>query len=113
MAQSRKYFNLRANSILESVVALSIISICLYIAVLVYTSVFSARTSPKFYTTRHKISELYYEIQLNPDSINSLNGDDFRIDSEWINAGLQHIDVEYKDSSGVVIKNQFYIQHEK
>ena len=39
--------DLNGNSILESVIALSIISVCLYIDVLVYSSVFSPKTAPK------------------------------------------------------------------
>lgn len=111
MAPLKKYFNHSANSILESVIALSIISICLYIAVMVYASVFTPKTSPKFYTSRNKITELYYLMQLSPDSIDALNTDNLKISHEWINASLQQIDIEFKDSSGVIVKNNFFIQN--
>ena len=106
----KKYCNLKANSILESVIALCIISICLYVAVLVYATVFTPKTSPRFYSSRNKINELYYMIQLNPDTIETISKNNLRIDTEWINANLEQVNIEYKDSSGVVIKNNFFVQ---
>lgn len=111
MASLKKYYKLRANSILESVIALCIISICLYVAVLVYATVFTSKTAPKFYGSRNKINELYYLMQVNPDTIETISNNNLRIDQEFINANLQQVDIEYKDSSGVVIKNNFFVQN--
>lgn len=107
----KKYYNLSANSILESVIALCIISVCLYVAVLVYATVFTPKTAPKFYNSKNKLAELYYMAQVDPDSIEGLQKENMVISREWINANLQQLEMEYKDSSGVVIKSNFFIQH--
>lgn len=111
MGYLKKYYSLSANSILESVIALCIISICLYVAVLVYATVFTPKTAPKFYNSKNKLAELYYMAQVNPDSIEGLQKENMVIDQEWINTNLQRLDLEYKDSSGIVIKSNFFIQH--
>lgn len=111
MAFLKKYCKLRANSILESVIALCIISICLYVAVLVYATVFTPKTAPKFYSSRNKINEMYYLMQLNPDTIETIANDNLKINHEWVNANLQQVNIEYKDSSGVVIKSNFFVRN--
>lgn len=98
MVFSKKYINLKADSILESVIALSIISICLYISVLVYASVFTPKTSSKFYISRNKITSMYYLSQINPDSIEASFDNKITFDKEWITPTLQKIKVEFKDS---------------
>ncbi len=111
MASLKKYCKLGANSILESVIALCIISICLYVAVMVYAAVFTPKTAPKFYGSRNKINELYYVMQLNPDTIETIANNDLKISHEWINANLQQVAIEYKDSSGVVVRTDFYVHN--
>ncbi len=111
MVSLKKYCNLSANSILESVIALSIIAVCLYIAVLVYATVFTPKTAPKFYNSRNRINELYYLMELNPDTVATMVSDDLKINSEWINPNLQQVEIIYKDSSGVMIKNNFYVKN--
>ena len=65
----KKYYNLAANSILESVIALSIISACLYIAVLVYANAFHDTTAPTFYFAKNKRSTIYFMLQIRKDSV--------------------------------------------
>src|SRR6218665_2926708 len=86
MAYLKKYYSVAANSILESVIALCIISFFLYVA------------------------ELFYMAQINPDSISSITKENLLLNQEWINVNLQQLKIEYKDSSGVTVKNNFYIQ---
>lgn len=62
MELSKGYF--KANSILESVIALSIISICLYIAVIVFSQVFSPRTSAKYYASQNRVGELFFLFEI-------------------------------------------------
>ena len=111
MESLKKYYNLSANSILESVIALCIISVCLYVAVMVYATVFTPKTAPKFYSSRNKLTEIYYMAQVNPDSIEKMAKENLLINQEWMNSNLQQITLEYKDSSGIVIKNNFFVQN--
>ncbi|WP_162126047.1 hypothetical protein [Flavobacterium phycosphaerae] len=112
MAYLRKYCRLSANSILESVIALCIIAICLYVAVLVYAAVFTPKTSPKFYGSRNRLAEIYYMVQVNPDTIEKMSNDNLVIHQEWVNSNLQEFSINYKDSSGVFIKNDFFVQQQ-
>ncbi|MCF6133362.1 hypothetical protein [Flavobacterium wongokense] len=107
----RKYYKLPANSILESVIALCIIAVCLYVAVMVYATVFTPKTAPRFYNSRNKVAEMYYMAQVNPDSITQMQKENTTIKQEWINTNLQQVNLEYKDSSGVVIKSNFFVQN--
>ena len=107
----RKYCKLCANSILESVIALCIIAICLYVAILVYAAVFTPKTSAKFYSTKNKLAEIYFIAQVNPDTIEKMTNNHLIIHQDWINSNLQQINIEYKDSTGVTSKNNFYVQH--
>lgn len=106
----KKYCKLQANSILESVIALCIIAICLYVAVMVYATVFTPKTAPKFYNTKNKIAEVYYMAQIYPDSVEQMQKENMVISQEWINKSLRQVSLEYKDGSGVVIKSNFFIQ---
>jgi hypothetical protein len=110
MAFLRKYCSLKANSILESVIALTIISVCLYIAILIFSTVFTPRTSAKFYDTQNKVNELFFLAQLN-DSLNLENEDDhLLIEEENINDELKKVTIQYKDSSQFQFDKSFYIQ---
>lgn len=110
MAFLKKYYNVAANSILESVIALTIISICLYFAVLIFSVVFTPRTTTKFYATQNKINEIFFLAQLNADSIISENQNpNWNLEEEIISVNLKKITVQYKDSSKVTIKKQFYV----
>ncbi|WP_291131229.1 hypothetical protein [Flavobacterium sp. UBA7682] len=110
MERLKKYCNLPANSILESVIALCIIAVCLYVAVMVYAQVFTSKTSPRFYNTKNKMVEIYYLYQVSPDSILSADNDNLTIKQEWENNHLQELSIEYRDSSGVKLNNTYYIQ---
>lgn len=111
MALLKGYYNFKANSILESVIALSIISICLYIAVMVVSSVFSKKTSVKFYDTQNKINELFFLSQLQGDSlIYDETDENLIIKEEIINTGLKKINIEFKDSTHIMHEKSFYVQ---
>jgi len=109
MGSLRKYYSLKANSILESVIALCIISVCLYIAIMIFAAVFQPRTSAKFYQEQNKVNEMFFLCQLN-DSLYDENGKDLVMEKEDVTAGLQKITVSYKDSSKVEFKKSFYVQ---
>ncbi|HEX8015297.1 MAG TPA: hypothetical protein VF465_08685 [Flavobacterium sp.] len=112
MVLSKKYYNLTANSILESVIALTIISICLYFAVMIFASVYTPKTSAKFYSTQNKVNELFYLSELKSDSIsNDSEIENLLIEEESVNDELKKISVQYKDSTQFKFEKSFYVQN--
>lgn len=112
MVLSKKYYSLTANSILESVIALTIISICLYFAVMIFASVYTPKTSAKFYSTQNKVNELFYLSELKSDSIsNDSEIENLLIEEESVNDELKKISVQYKDSTQFKFEKSFYVQH--
>jgi hypothetical protein len=105
----KRYFRLKANSILESVIALSIISICLFIAVMVYSVVFTPKTSSAFYVSKNKADELFFLMQLEQDSIYS-NEEDYSIKEEWQSTFLKKVTITAKDSTSVSGEKKYYIR---
>lgn len=86
----KKFFNLAANSILESVIALTIISVCLYFAIMIFASVYTPKTSAKFYSTQNKLNEIFYLAELKSDSVSGENEDEnLIIKEETINHNLK------------------------
>lgn len=112
MEFSKKYYKLRANSILESVIALTIISICLYSAIMIFAAVFTPRTSAKFYGTQNKVNEFFYLSQLKNDSLTYQSEDDnLIIEEENINSGIKKIILQYRDSTKYKFEKSFYVQN--
>jgi hypothetical protein len=99
----------KANSILESVIALSIISVCLYVAILVYASVFTPRTSPKFYNTSNKLDEVFFLMQVQNDSVNDISSNQMEVEEEIINTNLKAISLKFQDSSKIKFEKKYYI----
>ncbi|PXY43142.1 hypothetical protein [Flavobacterium hydrophilum] len=111
MVLSKKYYKPAANSILESVIALTIISICLYFAVMIFASVYTPKTSAKFYSTQNKVNELFYLSQLKSDSLSNESEDEnLLIEEENINPELKKISIDYKDSTQFRFQKSFYVQ---
>ncbi|KQX15072.1 hypothetical protein [Flavobacterium sp. Root420] len=108
----KKYCSLKANSILESVIALTIISICLYFAILIFASVFTPRTSAKFYSTQNKVNELFFLSQLKNDSLQyETSNENLLIEEEIVNDHLKKISVQYKDSTQFKFEKNFYVEN--
>lgn len=105
----KRYFSFKANSILESVIALSIISICLFVAVMIYSVVFTPKTSSGFYVSKNKADELFFLMQLEQDSI-YLNEQDYSIEEEWQSTFLKKVTIKAKDSIGVSEEKKYYIR---
>ncbi|MGH2665713.1 hypothetical protein [Flavobacterium sp.] len=111
MAFLKKYCSLKANSILESIIALTIISICLYFAILIFAAVFTPRTSAKFYNTQNKVNELFFLAELKSDSLSFENEDEnLLIQEEQINESIKKVSIQYKDSTKFQFNKSFYIQ---
>jgi len=116
----KKYY--KANSIIESVIALTIISICIYIAIMVYANVFSPKTSIHQYSRQNKINEQFYLLQLQeevpiethikknissdemkkwvPDNqnLNTISEENIETTENWLNTYLKKVTITYKDS---------------
>ena len=105
MGLSKKYCN--ASSLLESVIALTIISICLYIAVLVFATVFNNRTSVRFYTTQNCGNEFFFLSQTASDSLAEVSG--LQYETESFSEGFQKISIQYQDSTKTNFESNFYI----
>jgi hypothetical protein len=111
MVLLKKYYNLKANSILESVIALTIISICFYFTIIIFATVFTPRTSAKFYNTQNKVNELFFLSQIKNDSLlNENENDNLLIEEEDINNGLKKTTIRLKDSTQFEFEKSFYIQ---
>lgn len=111
MVLLKKYYNLKANSILESVIALTIISICFYFTILIFAAVFTPRTSAKFYNTQNKVNELFFLSQIKKDSLLNENEDEnLLIEEEDINKDLKKTTIRLKDSAKFEFEKSFYIQ---
>lgn len=104
MALLRKYY--KANSLIESVIALTIISICLFIAILVYSHVFSPKTSTQHYNKQNILNQQFYELQLNDENVNS---ETISMEENWLNTNLREVSVQVKDSVESDLKAKFYL----
>lgn len=107
----KKCCKVRANSLLESVIALTIISVCLYFAVMIFASVYTPKTSAKFYSTQNKVNELFYLSQIKSDSLSNDENENLLIEEEAINENLKKISVQYKDSTQFKFEKSFYVQN--
>lgn len=108
MQLQKKDFSLPAGSILESVIALCIVAVCVYVSILIYATVFKPKTSIKFYNSRNKLQEYFFTAQTMPDSIFT---EETNISSkeEWLKGNLKKLEMEYRDSTGIKTKQQVYI----
>jgi hypothetical protein len=106
---SKKYYKLPANSILESVIALTIISICLYFAIMIFASVYTQKTSANFYCTQNMVNEIFYLKEVESDSLPNKN---IFIEDELFNKDLKKIYVTYKDSTQFKFEKSFYVQND-
>lgn len=107
----KKFYSLKANSILESVIALTIISICLCFSILIFSTVFTPKTSTKYYNTLNKLNELFFLSQLKQDSLTTRNEDEnIQIEEEIINNNLKKINIQYNDNKKIQIVKSFYIE---
>ena len=94
-----------ANSLLESVIALTIISICIYITIMVYANVFSPKTSTLYYSHQNKINEQFFLLQLGEE----ITSDNIILKENWLNTYLKEIEIKYTDSLNATISSTFYI----
>lgn len=112
MASLKKCCKVSANSLLESVIALTIISVCLYFAIMIFASVYTPKTSAKFYSTQNKVNELFYLSELKKDSLSNNENENLLIEEEVVNDNLKKISVQYKDSTQFKFEKSFYVQND-
>lgn len=99
----KKYY--KANSIIESVIALTIISICIYIAIMVYANVFSPKTSIHYYSHQNQINEQFYLLQLQDET----PIENIETTENWLNTYLKEVTIMYKDSLSSNVSKTVYI----
>lgn len=107
----KKHTSLKANSLLESVIALAIISIGIYAAILVFNQVFTNTTSEKFHIEQKNINNYFYEIQLDADTLQS-DESNYLFEINDYNSDLKEYKINYKDSTKIKLRNHFYIINE-
>lgn len=107
----KKHTSLKANSLLESVIALAIISIGIYATILVFNQVFTSNTSEKFHMEQKNSNNLFYEIQLGVDTLKS-DESNYQFEINDLNSDLKEYKINYKDSTKIKLNNRFYIINE-
>ena len=70
MRWSKNFKVLKANSLVESVIAIAIISICILVAFLIYLNVIKQSKSVHYYEAKHKVEMLFN------DTVNNNNYED-------------------------------------
>nr|WP_322626516.1 hypothetical protein [uncultured Flavobacterium sp.] len=113
MKSLRKFCRLKAGSLLESVIALTIIAICLYVATMVYAAVFTSKTSLKHYEEQGSVSELFYLYQLRRDSIDGEDDNDRWKVLPEVQKGGEKITITYKDSAATATHEKIFYLNEK
>lgn len=105
----KKHINLSGSSLLESVVSLSIISICLYVTVLVYTTVFNDKTSINYHSKTLECYSVFYNslIENNNDTLIK----NIQFEEEWITSDLKIIKMNFIDSTGNHYIRKYYVQN--
>lgn len=83
MRSLKDFKTLKANSILESVIAVTIISICILVAFTIYINVVKQNNSIKYYEAKHKTSKLTEEsLYLNDYDSNLYTFEGYTINKE-------------------------------
>ncbi|WP_308993682.1 hypothetical protein QLS71_007900 [Mariniflexile litorale] len=83
MPSLKNFKNLKASSITESVIAISIISICALVAFTIYLNVIKQNKSIHYYNAKHTINFLIEEsVQQNDYEDNSYSYNEYTIDKK-------------------------------
>jgi hypothetical protein len=78
---------------------------------MIFASVYTPKTSAKFYSTQNTVNELFYLSELKSDSLaNESENENLLIEEESINERLKKISVHYKDSTQFKFEKSFYVQ---
>lgn len=102
MKSSKRFKKLKASSVLESVIAITIISICVLVASVIYINVISHNSSIAYYNAIHTIKTLKIEsIQLKDYEDNNYDYDDYSINKKIIlNKSEKTVLLEWEVISG-------------
>ena len=68
----KRFKSLKASSIVESVIAIAIISICVLIAFMVYINISKQKTPLNYYKAKHHIEVLIHDIEHQKDYENDI-----------------------------------------
>lgn len=101
----KKY--IKANSMLESVIAIALISACIYISLLVCNQVFSKKLEEDINFEEKKMNNIFYELQVGTDSI--YNSNIYSIDEQNDGVNMKIININPMEGAKVKNKKQFYV----
>lgn len=91
---------------MESVIALTVISVCVYISMVVYARALSHRNSVSFSAASNRLAETFYLCELHNEVVRK----DISIEETWLNTALKEQTVILSDSLGHDKQQQtFYI----
>jgi len=83
MRSLKNYKYLKASSLLESVIAIAIISVCILVAFSIYLNVVKQNRSIGFYNAKHKVEAITQDVLMNKDyEDNSFKFKGFTIDKK-------------------------------
>ena len=97
-----KSYKVKGSSILESVVAIAIISICVFIASLVYVTLLDTDYNIAYYKARQQVNKMYYD---------ALENELF--EDEIVKKEGYHITKTVKEETALVKRVTFVIQAHK
>lgn len=108
MKSLKKHINPKASSLLESVVSLSLISICIYISILVYSLAFNEKISLQSHLNTLEGYRMFYE----PDATEDLDSVSkyLTYTEEWFSTDLKLVQIRYKDSTGNHHGRKYYVK---
>jgi len=101
--RSLRQYNAKASSITESVIAMTIIAICLAMAILIYGRVLQTDHNIAFYKAQQKVKELLWQAKKEKDKTD----EDFDFESFKIQKRVEELDNDssYKIDFTVITNN--------
>ncbi len=81
-------YKLKGSSIIESVIAMTVIAICLSIAIVVYSRVLTSDNNTAFYMGQQKVKELLLEVE----ETNSFLDEDFDFETYKIQKRVEKVE---------------------
>lgn len=98
-----KNYNIKASSLLESVMAIAIIAVCLGIATMIYAQLYESDYDMAFYKAKHKVSDLHCQM---------VQEQDFEDETFKMDGGYQ-IEKKVSDYEGAIKKVTFKVSNTK
>lgn len=105
----KKHINPKASSLLESVVSLSLISICIYVSILVYSLAFNEKITLQSHLNTLESYKIFYESSINEDLDTDSIPKSLNYEEEWLSTDFKLIRIRYNDSVGNHHSRKYYV----